>query len=87
LSVSALAGAHGCSTIRPSPRQRLQVWLTVKKPWEKRTWPVPRQVLQTTGCEPGLAPLPRQVAHVSKRGMTISFSTPLAASSKRISRL
>jgi hypothetical protein len=73
--------------MRPSPRQRPQGWLTVKKPWENRTWPVPRQFLQTVGCEPGLAPLPRQVAQVSSRGMTISFSTPVAACSKRISRL
>ena len=40
---------QGSATMRPVPRQRLQVRATLKKPCWKVTWPAPRQVGQVVG--------------------------------------
>ena len=55
---------QGSATMRPVPRQWLQVRATLKKPCWKVTWPAPRQVGQVVGLVPGAAPLPEQVAQV-----------------------
>src|SRR5215471_4152286 len=53
---------QGLSMILPAPWQPAQVVSTVKKPWEWRTLPLPRQVGQLTGLEPFSAPLARLLA-------------------------
>jgi len=78
---------HCSVTIRPVPRQWLQVRATVKKPCWNVTCPEPRQVGQVVGRVPGAAPLPAHVEQVSARGMRIWVSVPNAASSKETSRL
>ncbi len=77
---------QGFSTIWPVPRQRGQVWETWKKPREEMTWPRPPQVGQLDAREPGSAPLPAQRPHPSSLVISISFSQPAAASSRRIWR-
>ena len=78
---------HDSATMRPEPRQWLQVRATLKKPCWKVTWPAPRQVGHVVGFVPGAAPLPEQEEQVSALGIRICVSVPKAASSKEISRL
>ena len=78
---------QGSATMRPVPRQWLQVRATLKKPCWNVTWPAPRQVGQVAGCVPAAAPLPEQVAQRSARGMRSCVSIPKAASSNETSRL
>ena len=77
---------HGSLMILPVPRQAEHGRVAVNEPrivfcWV-RTCPVPPQVVQRTGCVPGLAPVPPQVEQLSSRGIRISRRTPNAASSK-----
>ena len=88
--------------IRPSPRHSLQGWVivcpaplqsgqwdwTLKNPWARTTWPVPRQVRQVCGECPGLDRDSLQVPHESCFSTSTSFLVPKAASLKlmRISR-
>ena len=56
---------QGLVIVLPVPRHCGHVRATVKKPCCVRTWPWPRQRLQTAGDEPGAAPEPLQVSQVS----------------------
>jgi hypothetical protein len=58
-----------------------------KKPWLKRSSPVPPHCGQARSWVPGLAPEPLQVEQREARGMLMVVSAPNAASSKPISRL
>ena len=69
------------------PPQRPQVRATLKNPCWNVTWPAPPQAEQVVGLVPGALPLPRQVPHVSARGIWMCVSVPKAASSKVSSRL
>ncbi len=72
---------QGLRTTRPSPRQAGQVDEIIRNPCECITWPRPLQCWQTSGCDPGAAPVPPQVPQVVLRRMLISLLTPAAASS------
>ena len=56
----------------PWPWQSGQGELTLKKPWLRTTWPVPRQVEQVLGEWPGLQPEPLQVVQGACLVMSIS---------------
>ncbi len=56
---------QGLLTTSPSPPQRGQVVIWVKKPAERRTSPMPLHCGQRTGWVPGSAPLPEQRGQVS----------------------
>jgi len=77
---------HGFAMIVPCPLQWPHVLAIEKKPCWKRTCPEPRHCGQVRGEVPGLAPRPRHVSQVDRRGTAIVFSHPKAASSKLISR-
>src|SRR5438874_3916514 len=73
---------HGFAMIVPCPLQWPHVLAIEKKPCWKRTCPEPRHCGQVRGEVPGLAPRPRHVSQVDRRGTAIVFSHPKAASSK-----
>ena len=82
--------SQGVSTILPSPRQRghglaLTIWPSIV--WRMdRSSPRPLHCGHSTGCVPGLAPLPLHVSHRPRTGNSISFSVPRTASSNVIRR-
>ena len=73
--------------ILPPPWQPAQVVSTVKKPWEWRTLPLPRQVGQVMGLEPFSAPLPAQTSHCPSAPTRIVACLPAKASYRVISML
>ena len=72
--------------IRPVPLQLEQVCSTEKKPWARRTRPLPRQVGQVVGWVPGSAPLPLHVSQVIEVGTRIWAFLPEKASSNSMVR-
>ena len=73
---------QGFSIVWPAPRQRGQVCAILKKPRVTATWPWPPQVAQVVTLLPGSAPEPEQVSQAWSLEISISFSTPRAASWK-----
>ena len=76
--------AQGLRTTRPSPRQTGQVVEIIRKPCECITCPRPPHCWQVSGCVPGAAPLPPQVAQAAWRRTLTSLVTPAAASASVI---
>ena len=77
-----LHDAQGSLITFPAPPHCGQVRCTVRKPpCVKRICPRPPQPLHVTGCVPGLAPLPLQVAQATTRGTSMEMSLPPTASS------
>ena len=72
--------------MRPSPRQIGQVVEIIRKPCECITCPRPPHCWQTSGVDPGWAPLPRQDPQGARRRILTSLVTPTAASAKEIAR-
>ncbi len=83
---SPLHFLHGFSMIVPVPLQRGQVCDTWKNPREVMTCPRPWQVRHVTAWLPASAPVPVQTSQVASLLISISFSTPAAASSSVICR-
>src|SRR3990172_9095804 len=71
---------QGSDMIWPRPWQAGQVRSTVKKPDDDLTAPVPPQVGQALGIEPGLAPLPEQLSQACAVGTRICAVLPAKAS-------
>lgn len=73
--------------IVPFPLQVGQVVATEKNPCVLLIWPEPPQSGQVAGELPLLAPEPLQSTQDSKRGISILYSLPRAASSRETSKL
>ena len=73
--------------VLPLPLQAAQVVATLKKPCWILCCPDPPQLEQISMSSWDFAPSPPHVLQDSRRGMSISFEDPNAASSKLISRL
>ena len=83
---SPLQVRHGRSMTLPAPEHRGQVWRIMMMPALRVTWPRPPQVWQGTVFEPFSAPPP---LHGSQRIGLLklsSFSVPVTASSRVISK-
>src|ERR1035437_5698094 len=82
---------HGESISLPFPLHVGQTLTCtyVAKPALRIFWilPAPPHLGQILADVPGFAPDPPQTSHLSVLGISISFSVPLAASSRVISRL